>query len=104
MGCNAKNKNKTIFHITSHSEEVLRRAKCFAISLCNAIKMGGTSTSNRIVQVKWRPSRHHDWIKISIDGAANVNGNWSAIDGVLRDSIVGHRNFIERGFVLKAEL
>ncbi|KAH1105730.1 hypothetical protein J1N35_009498 [Gossypium stocksii] len=74
-----KNRNKTIFQqSTSHSEEVLRRAECFAFSPCNAIKMEGTSTTNRSFQVKWRPPCH-GWIKINTDGVANVNGIWSAI-------------------------
>ncbi|KAK5811264.1 hypothetical protein PVK06_026591 [Gossypium arboreum] len=48
------------------------------------------------------------WVKINSDGATVENRNWSAVDGVLRDShgnwLVGFCRFINRGFAITTEL
>ncbi|KAK5770537.1 hypothetical protein PVK06_046693 [Gossypium arboreum] len=103
-----KNRNNFIFqHVRSRAKEIPRAAECFTINLCDTTKNNNAAGNFRSSLTKWRPASS-GWIKINMDGTANLNGSWSAVGGVLRDSvrnwIEGFQRFIGRGSSMNAEL
>ncbi|KAH1057728.1 hypothetical protein J1N35_035793 [Gossypium stocksii] len=80
-----KNRNKYVFqHEIGRVEDTIRAAECFASNICEINCNRNAFGNLRLGMAKWRPPSP-GWIKINTNGAANIDGNWLATGGVLRD-------------------
>lgn len=96
-----KGRNELVFPCERSRVDVLvRNAEGYACNIARAKYrklVAGPVTSR---DVKWTPP-DPGWVKVNIDGAPHVNGSWSAVGGVFRDSvgewIEGFRWYLGKG-------